>query len=93
VDDNYLETMKKVQEVLSYEYEIPKIPDINLEMIESPLIEQNGILRETLEVVTKSLELAIEEKKVAKKESRRNLIIAVASIVVAIIIAALGFIF
>lgn len=93
MDDNYLETMKKVQEVLSYEYVIPKIPDINLEMIESPLIEQNGILRKTLEVVTKSLELAIEEKKEAKKESKRNLVIAVTSIAVAIIIAALGFIF
>jgi hypothetical protein len=93
MDDNYLEIMKKAQEVLSRDFMIPKTPDINLEMIESPLIEQNEILKKTLEVVTKSLELATEEKKEAKKESKRNLVIAVTSIAVAIIVAILGFIF
>lgn len=91
--DDYFETIQKVQEILSREYNLPKSPDINLEIIESPLIEQNDILKKTLEVVARNLELTIEEKKKATAESKRNLIIAIASILVAILIAVLGFIF
>jgi len=93
MDDKYFETIKMVEDVLSRDYDLPKFPDINLEIIESPLIEQNEILKKTLEVITKSLELAIEDIDEAKKESRRNLIIAIASILVAISIAILGFVF
>lgn len=96
MSENQYDVIKKAQEVLSREYNFPTLPDtptIDLDMIESPLIEQNKILNKTLDVVTKHLEIAIQERNEARSKSKRDFIITIISIAVAIITSGLAFIF
>jgi hypothetical protein len=96
MSNDQFDVIRTAQEVLSREYNFPKLPEtptIDLELIESPLIEQNKILNKTLDVVTQHLEIAIQERDDARRESKRNFIITVISIAVAIISSGLAFIF
>ncbi|MBU1093338.1 MAG: hypothetical protein KKH01_02620 [Firmicutes bacterium] len=96
--DKLIKTIMEVDNVLD-NFQLYKGPIIDFEPIESPLYEQNKILKSTLESINETvklmkvqLEIAIQQKEEAvqsSKRSKRNeritLVISILSIGIAII--------